>query len=588
VHEIHGLPRRYQLASSRAGEFLRRIRAPLLASVFCACLGGTVGLGASSFSYRTPHVETKITVRDASEQSIDAAIAQMRSKPSLDNLIQALDLAGTEEFAVNPPTVINVMREVLSGEVTTMTQAEHVLRQRLLDAITIRYDRMTQTVSLNASVSDLHLATAIVERLREDFSRALIRQIATAPDPQVDALQKAAARAGAALTGFLARYDEAGLARLHRLQDDLTTVDADIAAAQAQLADLKEKHQAASSMAVADVLDASLPDSLDYTGLEYERERYLAAQQALMQLAVQLGPRHPRHIAAQAAVDDARQGIAQALRQLKASLLSQIAGAEQAVTETSARKRAANADTKAAEEAKQLALLQKAAEEARRNRDAAEKSARSTSAVKLPVISVVSPAMLASADQPYANPLTLVGLGAGAGLFLGIAIADYRRRKQMKLAQELDEQDIELPVPVELSLSEVGDVVMAEEEILLPDDVQEEWDEDPTEEETLVAANDGSSFGDRMRALLMDNRHPADAADLPPLLEATVATARSVPIQSHDLAGITIADEREIEEIWQQIAALRRMVELQETEVEPFDIGEHGDQTACISRSAAA
>ncbi|WJH39014.1 hypothetical protein N7E02_19095 [Aliirhizobium terrae] len=325
-------------------------------------------------------------------------------------------------------------------------------------------------------------------------------------------------------------------------------------------------------MTVADVLTKPLPDSLEFTGLEYQRQRYVQAEVELEQLSVQLGPKHPKHMAAQAVVDDARRDIKQALQELAASLSSQATASAKSLDGLKAQKAAASSDPQLAEAATQLAVLEGAASEARRNLAEAEGSTSVSRPVSLPRLTVIVPASEASAKRLGPDLATLIVGGAAAGGLIGMSIIELWRRRQEQLAEDVAQDTYELdadfdarddradpaiePQPVLAEEDQVVDLPRVLEDEL---PLHEELADEPLHEE---AAND-VTFGDRIRALLEENRLRADEADLPPLVATAVEQSearRAEEIEERaywlgDLAEGNFASEEE------ELAALRRKLE---------------------------
>lgn len=492
-----------------------------------AAFGITIPFVAMQLQGTQFRSETQIAVVAQGGDRIHSAMQELGSKAALDNVIRTLNLASGEE---NRPNILRVVSEVLSGDVTTVSQTEEAARQRLRDAISIRYDTAGSRVLLAAKADDPQTAAAIANQLGGEFRRALVSNVGETPSPQVEAMRKAAGRAEAALAGFVGRLDGDAREKLQSLHDERRDLETDIAGAEQRLAELRDKQQMASAMKLADVLARPLPDSLEFTGLEYERQRYVQAELSAQQLAVNLGPLHPRLVAAKGALDGARRDIGSALRQLVASLDNDVAATTKSLSDLKDRKTALDADRPLTETATQLASLQAAAEEARHNLEKLEASshdaARPVSAFMPPVL---VPASSATAERLGPDVIKLAGAGALAGMFAGIALAAMRYRRQSKLAEEFDDMPVDLDLseddlPVERHAVRSRNEPVADELIVdniapAHDDDGRYHDHEPVEER--FAAND-TAFGDRMRALLIENRLLAKDTALPQHVGALV------------------------------------------------------------------
>jgi polysaccharide biosynthesis transport protein len=546
---------------------LRRLRASALAIGLCAGLGAVIAIGAAEYSAGQFRAETHLAIHRASPQVVEAAIGELTSKPVVDNVIRALNLDRGEEFSSNRPTVVRVVSEIVSGQVTTVTEAEDALRRRVREAVSASYDAKGQTVAIAVVSRDPQEAAAIADRLAGEFERALVARAGSPSSPQLDAMRQAAERAGSALDGFTAKIDEATLVRLQDMQARRTALDTEIAATDRHLRELQDRHRSTASMTVDHVLSAPLPDSLEFTGLEYQRRRYVQAELDLEQISASLGPKHPRRAAVQAAFDDAGRDIAAALRQLSGSLQQQVTSAEKALAGLKEARTAASADKSLSDTAAQLSTLQAAADEARRNVDKAESDPARRKAATIPSLRLVSPASADTAERLGPNLPMFAGIGAACGGLLGLVLAMARYRRQSRLAEAWDEEAIYLDIP------EPAAAALPEEKVARPvalpsADSMPDVDQCDDEDERF-AAND-TAFGDRMKALLQENRRPASEAELPPLVDALVDESRNRMRDEPSSQWGTIAgrapeyDEEELLALQRELAELRRLVALHE------------------------
>lgn len=496
----------------------RRLNSVFLTLAVTAAFGITIPFIATQLQGTQFRAETQISVAAQRGNTVSAAIAELSSKTALDNTIRTLNLASVDE---NRPTIVRVVSEVISGEVKTVSQIEEAARQRLRDAMFVSYDAAGGRVVLAAKADDPQTAAAIANQLAGELRHALVSSVGDAPSPQLDAMRKAAARAEAALAGFVGKLDDQTRAKLQSLHDQRNTLDTDIADAERRLSELEDKQKQASSMKLADVLAKPLPDSLEFTGLEYERQRYVEAELAVQQLAANLGPLHPRLIAAQGALDGARRDIGSALRQLVTSLNNDVASATTSLADLKDRKTALGADKPLNEMAAQLSSLHVAAQEARQNLEKAEVTSRSSAPAAISAPPVIRTASPAAAERLGPDIIRLAGLGALVGLTAGLALAALRYRRQSRLATEFEEMPVHLDLPQHDLLAEPAAAAVIADTI--PGDQFDEDDRlieaEPAEER--FAAND-VGFGNHMRSLLFENRLPAKDAVLPQHVGALV------------------------------------------------------------------
>lgn len=543
----------------------RRLQSVFLTLGMTAAFGITIPFVALQLQGIQFRAETQIAVTTQSADMIHSAIQELGSKAALDNVIRSLNLASGEK---NNPTIIRVISEVLSGEVTTVSQAEEDLRQRLRDAMSVNYDAAGRKIVLGAIADDPQAAAAIANQLAGELRRALVSSVGEVPSPQVAAMRKAAERAESALAGYVGRLDVATRERLRALHDERRTLDNDIDGTEQRLAELSDKQQVASSMKLADVLAKPLPDSLEFTGLEYERQRYVQAELSVQQLAVNLGPLHPRLVAAQGALDGARRDIGSALRQLVASLKDEVAATTKSLAELKDRKAALDADGPLNETAGQLSSLQVAAEEAGRNLEKLEANALSSGPVAASAPPVLRAASPASAERIGPDLIRFAGGGALAGLLAGVALAALRYRRQLQLASEFDDMPVHLDLPEPDLLVEPETICGPEEwvagdSLTLRRDDELFPDHEPLEERP--AAND-TAFGDRMRSLLIENRRSASEMELPPHVGALVDEGlnrrgeESWQLWADAAADAPDYDQQELLQLQRELAELRELV----------------------------
>lgn len=568
---------------------LSRLRPVLLAAALTAGLGAAVPFAAQTFIEPGFKAQTQIAAGSAGEDHIQSAIRELRSRAVLDNVIRALNLGSGDEFSTNRPTVSRVVSEVFSGEVTTVSQAEEAVRDRLGKAVSADYDAGRSGVVLNVVARDAASAAAIANHLGGELRRLLAAGDSQMRNPQVEAMRAAAARAQSALTGFTAKLDEPMRERLKKFQEDRTALDGELADAQQALSGLGEKQKMASAMTLSDVLAKPLPDSLEFTGLEYERQRYVDAELALQQLSINLGPLHPRRAAAQGVVDGAKRDIGSALRQLSSSLKQEAATAETTLATLKERKAALLADATLNDTARQLSSLQAAAGEARNNLEKLLSGTTASKPVAVALPPVLSPAMASAAERLGPDMTLLSAAGAGAGLLIGLSLAALRYRRQSRLAGELDAMPVDLDVtPAAMRHEPAVDPVLLDEpeadEFLAEDlhDHRERYtdhglfagsDIDP-EIEQRFAAND-TTFGDRIRSMLSDHRIAAEEADLPPVLAAAVGHSQVLRQQAGQSGQAGAADldrygidydsqeMQELLQLQQELAELRELVRLE-------------------------
>ncbi|MBW6420757.1 hypothetical protein KX729_04815 [Rhizobium sp. XQZ8] len=520
---------------------------------------------------------SRLKVEAATDAAINEAAGALRSKANLDNLIHALNLTNASEFAVDRPSAVRIVSDIVSGQEMTVSQAENRLRERLAQAIAVSYDRPSGQVSIAVTADEATEAVRIANMLGGTFRDEIAASGAKTSQPLVEKLRQTLDRASAALSGFVGETDEQKLAEMRRAEGEGQQRADDLQQAQAELADLKQKVQQAAAMKLEDVLSRPLPDSLEYTGLDYERQRHVEAKLALDQLTGNLGPRHPRLQAAQAAVDDIRSDIQTALKQLVSSLRQQESAAAKRLADLKAKQVKRPDDKEIVDAAARLSNLEAAVDEARRNYLEALHRAEADTGKSAPQVKVLAAATVEDAARLGPSVLEICAGGALIGFCLGGALTFLTRRKvaaeaedaelaaepeaidahwQVDLLDEADDTDERLepqyqePVYREPAHSEPAYVP--------PKDYRQEQ----VRNRHPAPAND-TPFGDHIRDMLMANRRPAESDDLPPLVAAVLSGRVS---QFPEYAAPRISEEElhkaeELRELRRNMAELRERVE---------------------------
>ncbi|AYC99693.1 hypothetical protein [Neorhizobium sp. NCHU2750] len=582
---------------------LRRLSPAFLVIGITAGLGAGVPLAATQFLDVTYRAQAQISAGEGDRDHVATAIHDLQSRATLDNVIRALNLGRGDEFSANRPTVTKVISDVLSGDVTTVSEAEDAVRQRLRNAISVDYSADDQKIELDAVAANPAKAATLANRLADELRRLLATGSGPARDPQLDKMRAAADRADAALAGFAAKLDGDTRTRLKTFEDDRSSVEAGLGEAEQQVKDLTAKQALAASMTLSDVLTKPLPDSLEFTGLEYARQRYVQADLVLQQLSVTLGPLHPRRAAAQSVVDGARRDIGSALSKLSVSLKDEVASATTSLADLKNHQAALLADTQLNDISKQLTTLQNAADEARSNLEKLQASAPVSKPAVLALPPVLMPATAASVTRLGPDMTMLAGIGAATGLVIGLALSALGYRRQSRLADELDDMPIELEIPDADILPQRQQqayphvpAAMLVEPVIMQDMAQDEDADDrvididhlllepghgrPVAANDLVqdddleprfAANDTTSFGDRMRSLLVEHQRLAEQADLPALLAAAVdhARRRLAEADGQSLVAAQLSetghDIDELLEFQRELSELRELIRLHST-----------------------
>lgn len=560
----------------------RALPSALLGIGLLTALGGVAPLVLLGSSEATFTAQTQLKVGAVSDQTVSAATGQLLARTTIDNLIHALNLGKDSSFATDPQSVTGLLYEILSGTGTTTLQDEAGLRDRLTRAITISYDRSSTDLRIAATAGKPEEARQIVGMLGNAVPTALSVGAFDGRDPAVEALRDTLGRAEAALSGFVSRTGKDKVAELKSRASEMRDLSRDVEQAESDLVALKDRLSQASAMKVADVLNKPLPDSLDYTGLEYQRQRHVEAQLAVDRLSSDLGPLHPRFQAAEAVLAQARLSIQDALKQLVKSLNSQQVHAAAQLAELSVKLEQLSADKTVSDEIAALSGLETAVAEARDNYSSGRfNSPGSSKLVTAPRVQISKPLTVTPNEAPATVWLglpwyALSGLGAMAGLLLGAAGAmlmgrrsspepaiDHLEAEHAPIEMDDVEDIAELPMDArwaaDLDLTDDSEEIAAAYEYdhgagsdawaqdVETDAVSEDYRHEMEERE---AAN-GLPLSAQLRELLMANRQPYDQAAVPPLLAVAISDPHRHAMREEELAYSELSheDRRAIEEL---------------------------------------
>jgi len=531
----------------------------LMAIGFCGLLGGFLPLIFQPASTPRYVADTQARVHGVSNDAVTGAITSLKSKQSLDNLVHALDLSHDPDFAPPRPGMLQVVYDILSGGGATLAQSEASVRNRLAQALTITYDGTKGTVWTSVATSEAAKTSRLADMVTALFTDAL-SNASSSGDPAMEGLRQALNRSEAALSGFQSQAGDEKVAELREFRSQTQALKAQVSKAQVDLEALSLKASQAASMTVDDVLAKPLPDSLEFTGLEYQRQRQVQAKLAVDQLSANLGPRHPRLVAAQAALDDVGRDMQQAIRQLATSLQRQKVEAGRQLADLQSRLDKMRTDTGKADGAERLASLEAAVDEARDNYLKGRQNAANvpTQSASSP-LEVLKPPVVKRADLPATLPWAWCIGGAATGLATASAAIVLRRRR--------------LPADEELQPAEVDVDLrwMAEVDLLVDNEagieMQEPVHQDaPVVEATVTrtkipeAAND-RSLVDQINDVLMANRNPVAQAKLPPLVAAVMAggagTVETKRAPTEPAGPVQLRETQEVFQLRREMAELR-------------------------------
>ncbi|MEB2848444.1 hypothetical protein GAO09_18685 [Rhizobiales bacterium RZME27] len=510
------------------------------------------------------------------QSAIEEAGKAVRSVANLDGMARTLDLARDEEFSVSGPSAIGVVSDILTGKAMTVSAADAKMRERLSATFTAVPDASGRRIVIAVETRDARKSTRIARAVAELYQRELSGAAIRSTRMHAEGLERAMQQADTAVSEALAKSGDGSA--LRRTETERLALEQEIATQEANVARLRDDVKTVSATSSTDVLTTTLSSAFDYSGIDQMRQTHVDAKLLVDQLSASLGPRHPRLLAAQAALSEARGKIDAALMRLSTSLKQQEATVAKDLAELKTRLQKMAA-TPPSPEAQALADLQAKAEKARQDYLGSVQRL-DAAAVAGPIsVKTVAPANVATAE-PVGLPMWMLSgigamLGLGFGLVLGFALprrlADEDEYTVAEEEEDLfDGEEIDLlqsqPV-VPLRTVEVPVVATIAQDVLPAalDRDDEEYhqeyyghhdayaEEEPdllsNEHDYPVAANSSTPLADRVRELLLANRMREEQAEthLPPLVAAVMA------------GGVTIAPHYEEEpEEERRTAALRQ------------------------------
>jgi succinoglycan biosynthesis transport protein ExoP len=361
------------------------------------------------------------------DEPVFAALSKhAHSPPFLDGLVAEQRLQFSNERSVDKTTTIGIIKDLILGSETTVADREEALRAQLAASITLASSAKGQTLTLSATADDAvtasRVANAAARRLSSDAGALDLSR----HDPDTEQLRHAAEEAENAFTEFTTELGPQKLAALRLAEGETRALSDEIASADRRLAEITRRLEHVSSMTVPDVLARPLPDSLDFTALDYHRQRHVEAKLQMDQLSNQLGPRHPRLLSASGAVDAPAKDIQPALTKLSAELQRQQEAASAQLA--AQRNRLTERVTETGEQVERLKVLEGEAETSREAYDLALRADAGSDTRRLlliPLNKVPGPATSESLPN-----VAVVGLGAAGGLMGALTVSLWSARRR--------------------------------------------------------------------------------------------------------------------------------------------------------------
>lgn len=520
-------------------------------------------------------VEVTQTGYDAPDATRFLAMARrtLLSPSGLERITSDLKLKPADMVGVRNQGELGLLVDLLTGADARPLSPREALNGAVGEAIRLELtpDENTLIVTAKAATPDgaMRLTDYLSMRVMADGKAGTMT-------PAMRETERARTRldeAEAALNGFQMRHGDAVLLDVQQLEQQLRDINDSLAATTQQQQSLQADLTAASALKPSDVWSKPLPPGIAFSALEDIRQRHASAAMALASVSVDYGPKHPRSIAAQNAVDAAQAMAAPALRQLVDGLRAD----EKRVAQDIA---AANDERKTHLDRLnglgvapgEFSRLQAALETARNAYlEASERRDLSSSATP----SVETRLTRKAGPGELSRDLTQAAMMAGGGSLIGLLgslyLLSYRRDDEEEEGALMFENDAPHPALVEEPAQSPQFSEFEQIEPAVFDDLEDLAAENNVEPEDAFAdyydaeaANDADDMplDERVRQVLMGNRTVRNGAEISPELP---------PLLDEALAGHFDHEQAEAEEL----AELRR--ELARLRERLSDYAEHRD-----------
>ena len=497
-------------------------------------------------------IEVSQTAYDAPDAARFLAMARrtLLSPSGLDRITADLKLKSADMVGVRNQGELGLLFDLLTGADARPLSEREAVNGAVGEAIRLELTPDENTLIVTGKAATPETAMRLTDYLS---MRVIADGKAGTMTPAMRETERARTRldeAEAALNGFQMRHGDAVMAEAQQLEQQLRDVNDSLARTTRQQLAIQADLTAASALKPNDVFAKPLPAGVGFSALEDIRQKHSTASMALAAVSVDYGPKHPRRIAAQNAVDAAQALAAPALRQLLEGLRADEKRISQEIaTANGEQKKYLDRLNELGVAPGEFSRLQGELETARNvYLEASERrdlSASATPAVETRLVKKAAPGEL---TRDLTQAAMLAGGGALIGLMGSLYLLSYRRHDEEEEGALLSEEGAQLPSSVE---PPVESLQISEFEPIEPavfDDLPDVAAEDIKPEEDGFADYYGEAVNDdddmpldeRVRQVLMGNRtvRSADPASsgLPPLLaEALVGDFDHAQAQAEEL-----------------------------------------------------
>lgn len=481
-------------------------------------------------------IEVTQTGYDAPDASRFLAMARrtLLSPSGLERVTADLKLKPADMLGVRNQGEFGLLLDLLTGAHARVVSPREALNGAVGEAIRLELTPDENMLVVTAKAATPEMAMRLTDYLS---MRVMADGKAGTMTPAMREMERARKKldeAEAAVNGFQMRHGDAVMTEAQQLEQQLRDVNDSLARATRQQQSLQADLAAALALKPSDVYSKPLPSGTAFSALEDVRQKQASASMALAGVSVEYGPKHPRRIAAQNAVDAAQALAAPALRQLLDGLRADEKRLNQEIaTATGEQKTYLDRLNALGVAPGEFSRLHDELETARNAYlEASERRDLTVSTTPAIETRLAKKAALGELSRDLTQAAMLAGGGALVGLLGSLYLLSYRRHDEEEEAVSTAETGEEPALlvaapqfsefePIEPAVFDDLEPVAAEKTV--------EPEEDSFADYYGEAANDADDMplDERVRQVLMGNRtvRTADPASsgLPPLLADALA-----------------------------------------------------------------
>jgi succinoglycan biosynthesis transport protein ExoP len=271
---------------------------------------------------------------DATLALIENQVVVLTSGKVLNKVVGDLDLQDDPEFngqsqGFGIGDVVAGLRALISGGQSGEggDRRRALAVSNLAEALSVEREGKTFVVNLTATTEDPERSALIANTVKDVFLETTgklqsetARRAADEFDSRLDQLRADLDEAERKSEKFRAEHDLIDAQGRLISDDELVKLNEQLSIARAHTIELNARSASAQAIRVDSVIGGGLPEALSSPVMSELRSQYSAMKQQADQLSVQLGPRHPQHLAMQAQLEGARSQISVELQRIVASV----------------------------------------------------------------------------------------------------------------------------------------------------------------------------------------------------------------------------------------------------------------------------